>query len=98
MAGLPDRFPTLRMVFVEIASQWVPWTLKDLARRLPQQRGRALPENPMRAYRDAAGGPQIAHAFQVGGVVVVAVVGPRRRTGTRRRGVPTCSVSPAYTH
>lgn len=51
MAGLPDRFPTLRMVFVEIASQWVPWTLKDLARRLPQQRGRALPENPMQAYR-----------------------------------------------
>jgi predicted TIM-barrel fold metal-dependent hydrolase len=51
MAGLPDRFPRLRMVFVEIASQWVPWTLKDLARRLPQQRGRALPENPMQAYR-----------------------------------------------
>jgi len=51
MAGLPDRFPHLRMVFVEIASQWVPWTLKDLARRLPQQRGRALPENPLRAYR-----------------------------------------------
>jgi hypothetical protein len=24
MAGLPDRFPTLRMIFVEIASQWVP--------------------------------------------------------------------------
>jgi len=51
MAGLPDRFPSLRMVFVEIASQWVPWTLKDLARRLPQQRGRALPDNPMKAYR-----------------------------------------------
>jgi predicted TIM-barrel fold metal-dependent hydrolase len=51
MAGLPDRFPTLRMIFVEIASQWVPWTLKDLARRLPQQRGRTLPENPMQAYR-----------------------------------------------
>lgn len=51
MAGLPDRFPTLRMIFVEIASQWVPWTLKDLARRLPQQRGRAQPENPMQAYR-----------------------------------------------
>ena len=50
MAGLPDRFPTLRMVFVEIASQWVPWTLKDLARRLPQQRGRELPPNPMKAY------------------------------------------------
>ena len=51
MAGLPDRFPHLRMVFVEIASQWVPWTLKDLARRLPQQRGRTLPENPLKAYR-----------------------------------------------
>ncbi len=24
MAGLPDRFPHLRMVFVDIASQWVP--------------------------------------------------------------------------
>ena len=51
MAGLPDRFPALRMIFVEIASQWVPWTLKDLARRLPQQRDRDLPENPMKAYR-----------------------------------------------
>lgn len=51
MAGLPDRFPTLRMIFVELASQWVPWALKDLARRLPQQRQRELPENPMQAYR-----------------------------------------------
>jgi predicted TIM-barrel fold metal-dependent hydrolase len=51
MAGLPDRFPRLRMVFVEIASQWVPWTLKDLARRLPQQRGRTLPDNPLKANR-----------------------------------------------
>src|SRR5262249_10828466 len=42
--------PHLRMVFVE-NRQWVPWTLKDLARRLPQQRRRTLPENPLKAYR-----------------------------------------------
>src|SRR4029453_3822178 len=51
MAGLPDRFPHLRMVFVEIASQWVPWTLKPLPRRLPQQRGPTLPKTPLKAYR-----------------------------------------------
>src|SRR5262245_60130794 len=47
MADLPDRFQTLRMIFVEIASQWVPWPLKDLVRRLLQQRGRQCPENPL---------------------------------------------------
>ena len=51
MSGIPDMFPNLRWAFVELASQWVPWAMKDVKRRLPQQRKRQLPENPMKAYR-----------------------------------------------
>ena len=49
-SGLPELFPTLRMGFVEAAAGWVPYTLKDLERRLTA-RGRKLPENPLKAYR-----------------------------------------------
>ncbi len=51
MEGMPDRFPQLRMVFVELAAMWLPYVLNDLKRRLPQQRGRQLPEDPLKAYR-----------------------------------------------
>src|SRR2546428_12882530 len=51
MAGLPDLFSRLRMVFVLIASPWVAWMLKDLPRRLPPPRGRTLPYHPLQAYR-----------------------------------------------
>lgn len=51
MEGMPDRFPDLRMVFVELAAAWLPYVLNDLRRRLPQQRGRHLPDNPLEAYR-----------------------------------------------
>lgn len=51
MTGLPDKFPNLRFSFVELAAQWVPWALKDAMRRLPQQRGRFIADNPMKAYR-----------------------------------------------
>ena len=50
MDGLPDRFPSLRFHFAEAASGWVPYVLKDVRRRLAA-RGRALPDNPMKAYR-----------------------------------------------
>jgi len=50
MSGLPEVFPTLRIGFLEASAQWLPYVLKDLKRRLPSQ-GRALPENPLQAYR-----------------------------------------------
>ncbi len=50
MSGLPERFPTLRMGFLEASAQWLPYVLKDLKRRLAAQ-GRALPENVLQAYR-----------------------------------------------
>jgi len=51
MEGFPLRHPTLRMVFVELAAAWLPYVLNDLKRRLPQQRGRQLPEEPLKEYR-----------------------------------------------
>jgi predicted TIM-barrel fold metal-dependent hydrolase len=50
MNGLMERFPTLRMGFLEASAQWLPYVLKDLKRRLPGQ-GRTLPENPLKEYR-----------------------------------------------
>ncbi len=35
LSGLMDRFPGLRYGFVEASSQWVPYMLADLKRRLP---------------------------------------------------------------
>src|SRR5262249_24550775 len=50
MNGLMDRFPALRMGFLEASAQWLPYVLKDLKRRLPSQ-GRMLSEHPLREYR-----------------------------------------------
>ena len=50
MSGLMERFPRLRMGFLEASAQWLPYVLKDLKRRLPSQ-GRTLPDNPLKAYR-----------------------------------------------
>ncbi len=50
MSGLPERFPALRMGFLEASAQWLPYVLKDLRRRLAA-RGRPLPDNPLREYR-----------------------------------------------
>lgn len=49
MSGLPERFPKLRIGFLEASAQWLPYALKDLKRRLPSQ-GRALAENPLQTY------------------------------------------------
>ncbi len=46
--GLPERFPKLRIGFIEAAAQWVPWVIKDIRRRGEGQR---LPENLFEAYR-----------------------------------------------
>jgi predicted TIM-barrel fold metal-dependent hydrolase len=38
-SGIPTRFPTLRVGFIEAASQWVPGAIHDCARRLERRRG-----------------------------------------------------------
>src|SRR5581483_2811249 len=42
--GIPSQFPKLRFGFIEISSQWVPYAIHDLARRLERQ-GKPLPKN-----------------------------------------------------
>jgi uncharacterized protein len=41
--GLPQRFPGLRIGFIETGAQWVPYALHDLAKRL-QRRGEQMDE------------------------------------------------------
>lgn len=45
---LPERFPQLRIGFVEASAQWIPWVVKDIRRRAE---GKTLPENLFEAYR-----------------------------------------------
>jgi uncharacterized protein len=47
---IPSQFPKLRFGFIEIASQWVPYAIHDLARRL-ERRGDPLPAYPLRENR-----------------------------------------------
>lgn len=42
--GTPDRFPSLRWGFIELSSQWLPYAIHDLTRRLERQ-GRPVKEN-----------------------------------------------------
>ena len=37
--GVPQRFPKLRIGFIEAASQWVPGTVHDIARRMEKRTG-----------------------------------------------------------
>lgn len=48
--GIPERFPKLRIAFVEVSSQWVPYAIHDLARRL-QRRGNSLKRDLLRESR-----------------------------------------------
>jgi uncharacterized protein len=45
--GLPDRFPDLRFGFIELSSQWLPYAIHDLTRRLVRS-GRPLKENVLK--------------------------------------------------
>jgi predicted TIM-barrel fold metal-dependent hydrolase len=38
--GVPSRFPKLRIGFIEAASQWVPGTVHDIARRMEKRTGK----------------------------------------------------------
>jgi predicted TIM-barrel fold metal-dependent hydrolase len=50
MRGLADQFPILRFGFIELSSQWVPYAVHDLRRRLERQ-GRPVKENLLRDNR-----------------------------------------------
>jgi predicted TIM-barrel fold metal-dependent hydrolase len=41
MDGIPDRFPSLKVAFLEVSAQWLPYVLTDLAKRYHLQ-GREL--------------------------------------------------------
>jgi uncharacterized protein len=47
---IPERFPRLRTAFVEVAAQWAPYVVRDLATRF-RRRGEQLPDDLFRAYR-----------------------------------------------
>lgn len=47
---VPARFPRLRVGFIEVSAQWVPYVLHDMAKRI-RRTGRTLAANPLREYR-----------------------------------------------
>ena len=47
--GLPKRFPRLRFGYIEASSQWIPYVIHDLRRRL-ETRGRQLEHDVLDAY------------------------------------------------
>ena len=51
VSGLPERFPNLRIAFLETASVWVPFALNRCQRFAARQLGRTLPDSAMRDAR-----------------------------------------------
>jgi len=47
--GMPKRYPGLRFGYIEASSQWIPYVVHDLRRRL-ETRGRTLEEDVLGAY------------------------------------------------
>ena len=47
---IPERFPRLKLGFIEVGAQWIPYVVKDLGRRF-KRRGRPLSENLLRENR-----------------------------------------------
>jgi predicted TIM-barrel fold metal-dependent hydrolase len=47
MKAIPDQFPGLRFGFIELSSQWLPYAIHDLNRRL-ERFGRPVKESPLR--------------------------------------------------
>jgi len=45
-----ERFPKLRMGFLEASAQWLPYVLKDVTRRFALA-GRKMPEKPLQELR-----------------------------------------------
>lgn len=48
--GIPEMFPKLRLAFVEVSAQWLPYAIHDLARRF-ERRGKRLREDLLRESR-----------------------------------------------
>jgi predicted TIM-barrel fold metal-dependent hydrolase len=46
---MPKKFPKLRFGYIEASSQWIPYVIHDLRRRL-ETRGRELEEDVLGAY------------------------------------------------
>jgi len=51
LAGVPQEFPKLRIVFVEAAAGWVPYVVQDLYRRFPGRHGRPAPDHLLKESR-----------------------------------------------
>ena len=51
VSGLPERFPKLRIAFLETASVWVPFALNRCQRFAARQLDRKLPDSAMRDAR-----------------------------------------------
>ncbi len=47
---IPQRFPQLKLGFIEVSAQWIPYVVRDLGRRF-KRRGRPLSENLLRENR-----------------------------------------------
>jgi len=50
MARVPERFPHLKMAFLEVSAQWVPYAFRDLVKRFRRE-GQELKNDFMRARR-----------------------------------------------
>lgn len=48
---IPKRFPKLRIGFIEVSSQWVPYAFHDLAKRFKQKRGITLSRDLLKDSR-----------------------------------------------
>ncbi|MEK6602011.1 MAG: amidohydrolase family protein [Candidatus Binatota bacterium] len=48
--GIPQRFPKLKLGFIEVSAQWIPYALHDLARRF-QRKGKSLSKDVLRDSR-----------------------------------------------
>lgn len=48
--GIPQRFPKLKLGFIEVSAQWIPYALHDIARRF-QRKGKTLSKDILRESR-----------------------------------------------
>ena len=48
--GIPEKFPRLKLAFVEVSAQWLPYAIHDLARRF-ERKGRPLRKDLLRESR-----------------------------------------------
>lgn len=51
MSGIPDQFPQLRFAILESGSQWLPFAVHDLRKRLMGRIGRQIGDNVLKDSR-----------------------------------------------